>query len=740
MTPQSQNTPPPTRAWRWWLAFLPAIALLGLLMTQFRWAAFRLALGNLPKHTIMNWQPGVLVRPVLTTLLLLFIWMMLNQVFSHRSRLWGFARVMLAWAVWVGTISVYEFLGPGLAYALKLLTFACTAYVVFILLKPATLETWEQKLRGRFRFFKGPRFYSGGTFAWVLRALVLITALYALAPASESDELRYHLSTPATWERQGRMAYLPYQAFSNFPMLAERLFQLVHVRHDDFGAAKLLHVFFFLICIALTGLLTRMAVQAVAPAFALRRSFGWGAALAFACIPFAPILAGWGFVDFFMTAFWLAFVYTGMRALFAKRKVSLILLGAMAGGALGTKYSMIPQLLAAGGVWLVLHGMAHHNLRRTLRAAAWIIGPAAFLSAPWYLRNYLNTGNPVYPLAWRLFGGGEWSAQNAALYLAKAHEKGWYLTTLPAALARPIELLLSPLTTALFSNKFEDHFLGPLPFMALCFGLAGCGLPRARRRRFTLLWLWAMLAIAWGLWFFTYQSNRLLLPALGLVFSLGAAGLARLWPLLAPWQQRLTRVAYTLAVAFCLVFYLTTMAFPVRGGADRIDAMLAGIGLQDRDFYLARRINYFRAAQWANTHLKPGDKLLLVGEHRTLYFEVELIASDWFDTPQPLPWLRQSRDNTEMLNQLQTAGVRYILLNAGELKKYYRDYWLRPIAGQPPRFSADEYARIALEPFRDADGRMLGEHALWQDPHLALVFEDALNEVRIYRLLPVPTP
>src|SRR5207249_2910490 len=143
---------------------------------------------------------------------------------------------------------------------------------------------------------------------------------------------------------------------------------------------------------------------------------------------------------------------------------------------------------------------------------------------------------------------------------------------------------------------FEFHYLGPLPFIALCFALAGLSRPQSPRRRAAFIFLWGCLAISWLLWFFTYQSNRLLLPSIGLIIPLGAAGLARLWPALTDLQQRLTRLLFSLAIAFCLLVYVSTMLQPVPGSADRVDAILAGLGLQDKDFYLARRLNYYRAA------------------------------------------------------------------------------------------------------------------------------------------------
>jgi hypothetical protein len=709
--------------WRWLVAWLAGAAMLLALAFQFRWPAIWEHISNLPNHLISGWDPKWPLTGLLRGMLVIFACLVLGDLITHFRRLRVLAIAGLLGAV---ILSFFQILAictdhPFLGLMLLIFLFLVSSWIL-------------RKRRGAEKILRRwcrPLLSSGKFPLLIIICLCLIIAIYGLAPASESDELRYHLSTPAIWKRLGHISYLPYQAFSNFPMTSEMLFMLA-MKGDNTGGAKLLHVFFYAICTALVGLLARRASGLVAAGFPQRREFAWAAALGFATLPFAPILAGWGFVDFFMTAFWLAFVYLGLETVRSSRRTSYVVMGLAAAGALGTKYSMLPQIGIAGAVWTIFHFILHKSLRSTIGASLMAAFCAIFFSSPWFIKNWINTGNPLYPLAWGIFGGGEWSTQHMAFYLAKAHEQEWHITGWPAPLARLFELLFSPFITALGFNRIEGHYIGSLPFMALCFGAAGFRLPQNKFRRIGILWLWLMLGLAWVLWFFTYQSNRMLLPAIGIALPLGAAGTAHLWMGLAPLQQKLTKYLYYAAISFSLLVYCTIMAKPSHGRADRIDAILAGLGLQPHELYLARSVNYYRAAQWANKHLAPQEKLLLVGEHRTLYFNMFVIASDWFDTPQPLPWLRASRSNGEMLNSLSAARVRYILLNIGELGLYYQKFWLKPFAGIPPRVAADEYARIAIE--RDPDGKFLSKQTLWNNPRLELVYEDALNQVLIYKI------
>ena len=45
--------------------------------------------------------------------------------------------------------------------------------------------------------------------------------------------------------------------------------------------------------------------------------------------------------------------------------------------------------------------------RARLRASGW-----AVVMAPWLAKNVIDTGNPVYPLAYRVFGGRHWDARD----------------------------------------------------------------------------------------------------------------------------------------------------------------------------------------------------------------------------------------------------------------------------------------------------------------------------------------
>ncbi len=659
-------------------------------------------------------------------------WLLIGLIDRRRGLAWI---ERAAWAIPAGTLPLsLVTLAAGLAgFASPL-----QMQVLLGLLLVAAVPGLRMALRER-RAPGAP--WPGG--AGLVAAPVLLGALLlALAPETQSDALRYHLAAPAAWLRDGRIHYLPWQAFSNFPFLGEMLFMQA-LAAGGTSAARVVHCGMLAPVMLLTALITRRWLGLIEPrsgAGARRRLAGWSAT-AFLCIPSVPILAGWSFVDGFMTAGFLGFVHAGALGLARRRAPAGWLIGLAGAMAVSVKYSMLPLLGLLGIGWLAIAWRAG-GARRAWRAALIAAVVATLFAAPWFVRNAAWTGNPFYPLAWGTFGGGEWSEANADFYREKAGEKGFRLAaaepalaTLPRPAARAVELLLSPVTTMLYPHLFEGHFPGALPLLALlaALGWAIAGwIPRragdtpavVRMRRAGRAWLILALAGSWVFWFLTYQSTRLLIPTLALLLAAGAVALDR-WRGCAGAAAGLTLRAIAFAGMLHGLAVFTTLALvPDGSGASNADGLATALGFQRRDAYLARSVDYWRAARWLGARLAPGEGALLIGEHRTLYFDFPVVASDWFDTPQPVPLIEATADNDALLDALLARGVTHIFYNAGELAKFYGGYFVPRVGGEP-------LARLrGLLPLPDGSGTL--------HPRLEQVFGqgDRQSEVIIYRIRP----
>ncbi|NQU44624.1 glycosyltransferase family 39 protein, partial [bacterium] len=244
---------------------------------------------------------------------------------------------------------------------------------------------------------------------WILiLALAIVqflAMLYALTPSVQSDALRYHLAAPQEWLKAGRITYLPYEAFSNFPFLVEMLFLYGLGLGSDL-LAKGMHFVFLPLS---TGAVALIAHE-IAGAYRLRgiRS-GVLAALAWGTLPLTIPLAGWAFIDLTVAFFTLAMVYFLIRWARSGHARHWIAAAVFGGLLCASKYTGVVFVMWGAllmGVW----GLRMDGFRRIglwLGRAALFGLIAAALASPWWIKNVIYTGNPVYPLAWSVFDGGE---------------------------------------------------------------------------------------------------------------------------------------------------------------------------------------------------------------------------------------------------------------------------------------------------------------------------------------------
>lgn len=218
----------------------------------------------------------------------------------------------------------------------------------------------------------------------ILAVLFATTLLTALAPPAKWDALMYHLAMPEGYLRAGKIDVLPWIIMSGMPQSAEMLYTWA---------------------VALGG---RSAATAFGWSFGLLTTIGmlgylrWRLNARSAWIGVASLLAGysvmaataWAYVD------WLALLFGfGCLALIDQWRLdgarwNLALAGALAGMAFATKYT-------AGVLGLVsMCVVLWHTWQRRDRVLPVILSfglAAAVFAIPWLAKNWLTTGNPLFP-------------------------------------------------------------------------------------------------------------------------------------------------------------------------------------------------------------------------------------------------------------------------------------------------------------------------------------------------------
>ncbi|MGD8626918.1 MAG: phospholipid carrier-dependent glycosyltransferase, partial [Anaerolineae bacterium] len=454
----------------------------------------------------------------------------------------------------------------GCGFGLAALSLATTAlgfagllyrWLFWLLLALTGLALWREfgRLAGAIRRAAIPR--PRGVWPTLLVAFIaatlLLALLVALTPPVEWDALTYHLAGPDRYLQNHRLTaeFDIYYLF--FPSFMEMLFTAGLALRSDI-VARLLHFSYLLLTLGALG------------AFALRYwkpRQGLVAAAFFVSIPTAVQIAAWAYVDLALSFYTFAAFYalynwlaapapeTGPRP--AAARGWLLLAGLFSGAAAAIKYTGAACLLALGAVLLWALIRRRIEARRFLVGALALGALTALVAGPWYLRNTLVAGNPIYPLIW---GGQGWNEVSTRWLLVLGEKKTaldlllvpWTLTVVGQqgslaydATISPIFLLLLPL---LLLVRREARAIGEL-LLAAAVGYVA--------------WL-ASGAASYGT--FVLQGRMLfpIFPALGLLCAYALDGLRA-------WDRRhfSIRRVVTMVVALTLAFGLLTQALLVAG-------------------------------------------------------------------------------------------------------------------------------------------------------------------------------
>lgn len=503
--------------------------------------------------------------------------------------------------------------------------------------------------------------------------------LYALLAPTQSDGMRYHLAAPQEYLKAGRIVYLPDNAFSNFPFLPEMHF-LLALGCGTPVASQLMHWSTFLaVGLALLAFCRRFVEPMIESELEDGGLVILVPFLVYACAPMAFILAGWPFVDHSVTFFVITALYGLLIAFETGSYGTYVLAGALLGAAIGCKYTVIPFAVVFGVIaiceWIAFSPPPSSGRKRSItfpKLLTWAV-VACVVSAVWFAKNFACTRNPVYPLAHSLLGGGEWNPEAASFLASRMATKG-----VPKTLAN----LAHPLAGSTFDwMRYEQHFPGAWILITLVAGAPGLVFAWVRhgsRSRFA--WYCAVAAAAWYvLWFFTYQSNRMLLPMIALL-----APAVTLFAADCRARSFLAHVVLTVALATASVHgLLWSLKFEFTGASPPTIPYL--IGSESRDKYMSRALSYWYPFEYLNEHMKPGETALLVGEHRIYGAKFQAVWSDWFDAPVFLRLARQNKISTadQFIDLMKAKGIRWMLHNAAELS-LQKELWRS-------RFSDDEW-------------------------------------------------
>ena len=479
----------------------------------------------------------------------------------------------------------------------------------------------------------------------------------AALPSIDFDVKEYHLQGPREFFEQGRITRLPHNVYTSFPFLTEMLSLAGMVVADDWWWG------------ALVG---KTVLAAFAPLTALvlfaagRRwwssTAGLAAALIYLTIPWTTRVSMIAYTEgglcFFLAATLLA-VALAMERIPTGQSLtsSWLLAGLLAGSGMACKYTGLVQVVIPAAAALAISIALANRAQREKAANAvgvslvrclLVFGVGVALTVgPWLLKNVVETGNPVYPLGYTVFGGEDWSEADNLKWRA-AHSSNDYS--------------LSSLARGMIDVVSRNDWQSPLVF-----GLAPLALlVTVGRRRAACLWLVVgYLIFTW--WGLTHRLDRFWGPVLPVVSLL--AGIGVTWSKRPAWW-RPCAVMLVLGLAYNVAVVTTTNPRPVIG---------YNSFLGDLDVARQAAVTTAPAILAVNERLDgQSPRVLCVGEAQVFDAKFPLRYNTVFDSSLLEQWCGDGRgglvDAGTIRDKLKAEDVGWVLVNWQEILRYRTTY------------------------------------------------------------------
>ncbi len=571
-------------------------------------------------------------------------------------------RASIQFAFGLGIFSLVVF-GLGLAGLFKPVI-AWGAVLIYVIIWRKVILGWLKDLWQGF-YVSAPTTSMDKISLLFVVFIFLINLSLALAPPIRWDSLVYHLEVPRRYVAAGGISFLSDNLYAGFPGVSTMWYSWAILMGTPTNAAVFGWAVGVMAIAGLLGLSMRI----------FEGELRW--------LPAAIFLSGssisqtlhWAYVDWWIILFGVCLWILLLQYLESHARIWLVLSGVLLGFAIGVKYTAGILLLLFAGVLFLM------RMRRTpdfvspneksetsqklvgsqtiqrwrLLVAEWLIlALVVFITvSPWLIKNYLYTGQALYPMA---FGQQKPDPWQQTFGRDPFPERTWLEDVL-----LPFDSMIYGIEGAQIAGKPEySASLGPL-FLALIPALWLDWKRRTAKQRNTLKVLIILALSTWLIWAaLSHIANELLwprhyygvFPVLALLAAAGYQG----WAVLKIGQVRLQRML----AALILIVFLFSALYEYKTWVERNPlAVLSGV--ESRDAYLSRQLGFYYTAMQSIQELPEQARVLFLWEPRVFYCQNQACLTDaTLDT-----WwqLRQVySDSGTIASQLCQHGIAHILL------------------------------------------------------------------------------
>ena len=574
-----------------------------------------------------------------------------------------------------------------------------------------------------------------GNLKWVILGILTLFVvgqmIGAMTPQNDFDVIEYHLGGPKEWFQRGRIERLPHNVYTNFPFLCEMILLSGMVTYGDWqwgalGGQAALAVFAPLTALGLFAAGRRWFSSTV----------GWIAALIYLTSPWTYRISIIAYSESGLACYLFAALYAFLmaREAFPQHENAksdawrlMLLTGLMSGSAMACKYTgFVSVVIPISALLLhtIIQNSKSHRVRQIVTAGAFFGIGLSLSIGPWLLKNVVETGNPVYPLGVRIFGGIDRDPELDAKWRSGHAAKSY-----PSWQARMEDLPIK-LQDVMANNDWHSALMfafAPLSLLVLALlRRKNVSRPDTDNVRRTALIRITWLYVAWQFatwWLLTHHIDRFYVPMFSAVALL--AGIGACWSELVsshdatPRWPRLWLMAMSLAIVSAILFNANLMQTGICGfNAGRLKLLSA------RDIAISSttpRIRWMHDSLTSGT-LPQDTKVLYAGEAALFHARYPYLYNTVFDHSilericvQPGSQSYELRPAEEIRAELRRLGITHVDVCWSEILRYrepgsygytnfviperFDELQARGILGPP--LSLPEWAnRIPLSPSR----------------------------------------
>ncbi|MFC1717438.1 ArnT family glycosyltransferase [Candidatus Poribacteria bacterium] len=489
---------------------------------------------------------------------------------------------------------------------------------------------WLRNLAKKFRLVS-----LDGILLIVLALHFLLTLICALAPQTDFDSLVHHLTVPKAYiENGGIFDMSPDQGWyvveSSYPSNMEMLFTVGMLLRSDVLA---------------TLVAWAVSIFLVLSVYSLSRQFlsSRASLIAMVIVYCAPIItrhASTNDVDIGVAFFGLLALLGVLKWVYSGDHRFLLLSGVYAGFCAGTKYTGLPVVFVLAVLIIVVSILELKNGIMGVKYLLIFGAITSILAAPWYVRSYIYTGNPVYPFLAGVFGGESLPSVFSG-HSASTPWKGvddyarWY--ELPLSYMRfPWDLTMMRAKSAFNRPRNSIGVLYLLFIPCLLF-------IRNIDRRVKYLLFYGLLGLV--IVFAVAQRARYMyafVPPLAIVASYS------LWRI-SEYDQVLKKVSISMLVVVALFSLVRVRDHTYR----RFPVIL---GTESRESYLSEAMIIHGTVSYINKNLSDSDRVLSI-DPRIYYSNVPCVYH-W----SVIDYGSIKNDETNLLEQMKDLNISHVLV------------------------------------------------------------------------------